>query len=130
MKKLTILLALCLLTAFGSYPYLKKAFNKNDISITISEDEKKLEFSAEFPANRSTEVQKIIDEVLNLQGDISLENVEVENYTTPDKQMKIDVKSESGYCKIVLKKAQNSKESYEQIKHLSKEVNSVLTKKG
>jgi hypothetical protein len=130
MKKLSFLLAVCLLTVIGGYSDLKKIFNGNNINISISENKKTLEFSAEFPTNRSKEVQQTIDEELNLKGDISLENVEVKDYTTPDKQMKIYVKSESGYCKVVLKKAENSKESYEKLKVLSGKINKVLTKKA
>jgi hypothetical protein len=132
MKKTYLLLAFFVLAASAivSFPYLKKEFNGDNINITISEDEDELSLLVDYPQDRSEEIQSAIDNILHLQGDISLENVEVKNYETPNKQMKVNIKSEAGYFKIVLDKSENSRDSREKIKELNAAVKVILTGKN
>lgn len=116
-------------SAIVSFPYLKKAFNGDNIKITVSEDEDEFSLMAYYPKDKSKEVQAAIENELHLQGDISLENVEVKNYETRDKQMKFYIKSEAGYFKIVLDKSENSRDSREKLKVLNETIKGILAGK-
>jgi hypothetical protein len=84
----------------------------NSIDISFSENKVTAGLAASYPKDRSAGVHEYIRNYFGLTDLPGMSALEVKQYETPDGSMRFDIKSKDGYIRIVMNKAQNTREAY------------------
>lgn len=126
MKKTYLILAIGVLAAIASFPFLKKEMNGDNISISVKESTDEYKFSADFNENQSKKVQQFMDDFLDQN---TFSNAEIDADITLDDRTKFHIKLHPGEVKIKLNKRENSLESYQKIKKMGVGIKQILAGK-
>lgn len=120
-----LIIALSLLTFVAATAFLKNA-TREDINISISDNDDELRISASFPNAKSGEIHSYLRNKLNLSDLSDLKHLEIKRYQTPDGLMSFNIKSRDGYVKMLLNKNVNSREAYDKMKEAGEGLKEVL----
>ena len=121
MKKLSILLFVLLpvitITSCG--------FPDGSISIKHSQYDHYYEMTAKFNPEKTTKVDKYLDEELS-SSNMSFVNIEMDGEITLDNKTNFYVKKSPGYLHIKFDKKKNSDEAFTKIKSVCEGINDVV----
>ncbi len=123
MKNSIVLLCILLLVAFSSCLH-----GKDDINISVSESGTLLKFSARFPKDKTTKVEKIMAENLSPNTIMTGGTKDIDATITLDDKTNFHMKSEPGDLNIEFDRYKNTKSSYERIRNTCEEIKTGLTK--
>lgn len=126
MKKAYLILAIGLLAAIASFPFLKKEMNGDNIRVSVKESTDEYKFSADFNEKQSKKVQQFMDDFLEQN---TFRNAEIDADITLDDRTKFYIQLHPGEVKIKLNKSENSLESYKKIKKMGEGIKQILAGK-
>ncbi|MES2795509.1 MAG: hypothetical protein V4683_06065, partial [Bacteroidota bacterium] len=112
MKNSVIILAVIAFTSCVAFHY----FNKEDISLNYTEDEKELSISAKFPDEKTTKVQNYLTKKLGDSDDFSFKNSRIDGKIALKDRTFFYIKLSEGRLKIEMQKKENSFEAYQKMK--------------
>jgi hypothetical protein len=118
-----LLVALFFLAGVAGFAFLNKREGTN---ITVSENKNTISVSAEFPDEKSKQVQADIRSQLNLSDLPDLSYVEIQQYQTPDRLMRFYIKSRPGYLEFRMDKSENNTDAYAKMKNSGEVIKKAL----
>src|SRR5688572_8541329 len=127
-QQTSYLVAFSLIGGFLLIGLIRNVGNRNNTSITLSENKSSVNISAEFPESKSGKVHDYFRHKLNLADLPDLSHLEIKDYSTPDNRMRFYIRSMPGSIELSLDKNQNSVDAYETIKETAEEIKQVLTR--
>jgi hypothetical protein len=100
--------------------------HKNNIDVTLTEDERKYEMNAAYHPNQTTRVQRFIQSQLQPATIFRNVNSDVDINAILNDDTKLYIKSNSGSLQIRLNKEDNSEASYYRIKKMCEDVKDII----
>jgi len=127
MKTTAFLIAFCLVSALVSYPFLKKEFNGDNISISVSESAGHYKISADYPKSKTRRLQQYLDDCLQPSG-MSFVNARIDGDISPGNGMHFYIDSAPGSLTIKFDRRKNSAAAFRKMKKMSEGLNEIITK--
>jgi hypothetical protein len=127
MKTTAFLLAFCLVSALVSYPFFKKKFNGDNISISVSESDDRYKISADYPKNKTRRIQQYLDDCLQPSG-MSFVNARIDGDISPGNGMHFYIDTAPGSLTIRFDRRKNSATAYRKMKQMGEGLGEIVTK--
>jgi hypothetical protein len=126
MKKIFLLLVLCLIgvAIFVNYTFERVFDNDHDISIKIREKENLYELRASYQKGQTRMIQKYMDQQMHTRDFFG--NSRMDADITLDDKTKLHVKTKPGYLFIRMRTDENDSAAYINIKALEKGIKERL----
>jgi len=126
MKTSFFLTAFCLISLSAFLLYSKFDVNRNNTSITITENDDTYQLAAYYNANSTGKVQRYINSAIKPNGLFASENDYMDITTTLADKTDFYIKESPGKLKIAIDKRKNSYASYLRIKKMCEGIKNVL----
>ena len=126
-QQTSYLAAFSLILGFLLIGLMRNVGNRNNTSITLSENKHSVNISAEFPEDKSGKVHDFLRHKLNLADLPDLSHLEIKDYSTPDNRLRFSIRSMPGSLELSMNREQNSRDAYRTIKETAEEIKHVLT---
>lgn len=123
MKNLLLILAVLALLSYLGFNYA----NRNNINLEVSENESELNISAEFPEEKTLEVNNYLKKELNLSKNISANKNKIEGDISLEDGTFFYMKLAEGRLKIEMERKRNSQTAYKRLKRMFEGLKGVLT---
>jgi len=123
MKNLLLIFATISCIAYIAFRYSQKS----DVDLKLSENKNKISISANFPDDKTPEVQNLLAEELGDSHDKSFENAGIDGKIGLNDGSYFYMKLAEGRLKIEMERKRNSQNAYKKIKMMLVVLKSVLT---
>ncbi len=127
MKTTAFLIAICLASALVAYPFFRKEFNGDNISISVSESDDRYKISADYPKSKTRRIQQYLDDCLQPSG-MSFINARIDGDISPGNGMYFYIDTAPGSLDIMFDRRKNSASAYRKMKKMGEELKEIITK--
>lgn len=100
---------------------------KNDVDLKLSEDKYKMQISAKFPDDKTSDVQSFLTEELGDSNDMSFKNSSIDGEIGLNDGSFFYMKLAEGRLKIEMERKRNGQTAYKRLKKMFLGLKTVLT---